>query len=240
MINTTPLNTLPFQVLDLLKKDKALPFTTAIDIVVLSCAMQRIIMENPMRYYSLDDMALLNLVIEEDYAKAEQVRKYYSQLLIFAKLKGTHISQFRTDLAEVLASDGCSIPDKCRGMIIKLPYFYDYDIQLKHLRENVFVNDPPTLGAPSMQKCEVLKPVCKMHRNVRSRNNHIYWFEVHGTKTAAKIEVEKTNPLLSFWDSIFEKNIPMVIEGQYKMARDQELLSYKIEKWKIVNLEVKT
>lgn len=237
--NTSPFNTLPIKVLELLNKDKIVHFTTAIDIIVLSCTLQRISIENT-RYYSLDDMSLLNLVIDADYEKAEQVRKYYSQLLIFAKLKGTHISQFRTELAEILASDGCSVPDKCRGMIIKLPYFYDYDVQLKHLRETVFVNQPATLGVPSMQKCEILKPVCKMHRNVKAKNNFIYWFEVQNTKSAAKIEVEKSNPLLPFWDNIFEQNIPMVIEGQYKMSRDQDLISYKIDRWKIVNLEVKT
>lgn len=227
-----------FSILQLLEKPTVY-FSTPIDVLILSCTIQRIGAEGITKYYSLDDPVLLSFVTETDHQKALAIRKHYSQLIICEKLKGNNLSQFRINLAEILSDQGIRNSENYRGIIYRLPDFYDFDIKLAELRETVFLNNPETLDYFQVHKSETLIPVCKMFRNVRSVKKHIYWFEILDKKTAAKIEIDKNNSLLNFWDDIFNLGQPLKISGEYSISCDQNLYSYKIKKWKINNFQLK-
>lgn len=212
-------------------------FKTPIDAIVLSCAIHRLADVAPGEYYSLDTLTLLEKVIDDDHDFAEKIRKHYSQLLMLENLKGNNLSNFRSDLAKVIGGDGTSIEDKCRGMVIMLPHFYLFDKKLQDLQETTFTSNPSANKIGATLK---LIPVCRMYRNVRelSKNRHIYWLKVDTTGVGAKIEIEKKNGLLPFWDKIFSTGAPLDIRGDYKISRDGTLISYQVHNWTLENFTI--
>lgn len=228
------MNNYPCNILELLNEDREQRFNSEIDIIVVSCARYRL---NDKNYYSLTDTNLLKEITLEDYEKAKAIRKHYGELLICEQLKGNNLSEFRKELALILATDGSTYKKNWTGILYKLPYFYDYDCQIKELKETVFIGSQN--HSPSSEKTfAILKPVKRLFRNVKHNNKYSYFFEIEDTGVAAKIHISKDNPMIDMWEQLFEQKKPMHITGDFIWGKDQNLYSYLIKNFKILNLHL--
>lgn len=228
------MNNIPYKILDILRENSDNWLNANVDIVAMSCARQRL---GEKTYYPWPDTRLENDINVEDLAKASAIRKHYGELIICEQLKGRNLTEFRKELSLVIASDGLKYKERWKGILFKLPYFYDYDLELQNLKETVFTNShehSPTLPINDA----ILTPVKRLFRNVKHCNKYSYFFEIEDSGIAAKININKDNPMLDMWEHLFNQRKPMHISGNFNWTSDQNLYSYLIKNFKIVNLQL--
>lgn len=227
------MNNIPFKILELLKENSEQYFNTSVDIIALSCTRQRL---GDKTYSEWPDNRLENNMTNEDRQKALSIRKHYGELIICEQLKGRDLTEFRKELSLILAADGLKYKESWKGILFKLPYFYDYDRELQNLKETVFVNSHN--HSPSFSKINsvVLKPVKRLFRNTKHSNKYSYFFEIEDTGIAAKIRINKDNPIIDMWEHLFNQHKPMHVSGDFSWTADQNLYSYLIKNFKILNL----
>lgn len=228
------MNNYPYNILQLLNEGREQKFNSEIDIIVVSCARYRL---NDKNYYSLSDTDLLKEITLADYEKAKAIRKHYGELLICEQLKGNNLSEFRKELALILATDGSVYKENWKGILYKLPYFYDYDCQIQELKEKVFIGSQN--HSPASEKTfAILKPIKKLFRNVKHNNKYSYFFEIEDTGVAAKIHISKDNPMINMWEDLFNTHKLMHVSGHFIWSKDQNLYSYLIKNFKVLNLKL--
>jgi hypothetical protein len=202
------------------------------DLLVLSAALYRLrkvaskdTSMNHIHTMSLTDTQLPKYVTPEDYDFAETIKEHFGQKLFVLKLKNTNLTNFREDLNSFLHSSwhtdtsGVFIyPERFLGLAYKLPYLYEYDMQMKE----VFDSDYCDIKGPNALRDE---------KSLTHNNNTEYWFSDE-KNNRVMIVVEKHNPLKSVFDYLVQE--PVKVKGKFEMRMKDSQQYYSTPVWEVV------
>jgi len=188
---------------DLIKESEAKkkPAVFKDDPVAMACAVHRSWKTHETPQFQELEPALIE---SEDRDRAEAIRRYYGTKFVEMALRGRQPSEFRLKLAEVL--DGRrQLAESEIGMLYRLPYFYDEDIETDWIYANTASDQ--TLEyyreLEHLVKPLTLTPLRQVLRSQRLGDSIKYWFVTqHGHP--AVISVAKSNPLNAMMGSLFE------------------------------------
>lgn len=206
-----------------------------IDPLVLSCARHRCNLSTSLE---LAEMC----VTGDDHDTAAEIRKYYSQKLCLVSLKNGELSEFRKSLAEYLTQESkTTLMEKQKGIVYRLPEFYDYDIRIESLISEYSTRrftDNELQGNYSSTRNFNVIPLLKLRRNTR-RGNLLHYWAKDSTNMLYRFVVEADNQLLWAWEEIWKSN-SLTIHGNLwpnKLhGRNEESFDYyKVNNWKLVN-----
>jgi hypothetical protein len=215
---------------------------TEFDLLVLSAALYRLrkvaskdTSMNHIHTMSLTDTQLPKYVTPEDYDFAETIKEHFGQKLFVLKLKNTNLTNFREDLNSFLHSNwhtdtsGVFIyPERFLGLAYKLPYLYDYDMQMKE----VFDSDYCDIKGPNALRDEKsLTHIKTIVQNRKHNNNTEYWFSDE-KNNRVMILVEKHNPLKSVFDYLVQE--PIKVKGKFEMRMKDSQHYYSTPVWEVV------
>lgn len=206
-----------------------------IDPLVLSCARHRCNLGTSFETAE-------GIVTSDDYTKAEEIRKYYSQKLCLASLKEGELSEFRKSLAEYLNQESkTTLLDKQIGIVYRLPEFYDYDTSVESLVSEYgtrrFTDDELQGDYSTIKNINVV-PLLKIRRQTR-RGNLLHYWAKDGTNMLYRFVVDADNQLLWAWEEIWKSNSLTINGNLYPnklYGRNEESFDYyKVNNWKLVN-----
>lgn len=228
-----------------LDNDKAeSTFSTSTDLLVLSCALHRLRTTSPVNEHGTNAYGVTPLtdlpknfrekMIQDDYDRAETIRRYYMEKLIFNKLRGMTPSKFREDLGIFLNTDYSNnagvftYSEKFVGLAYKLPYFYDYDLKLR----DIFGTEYADVKGPGGRDTKTLFFVDKLKSHRKRVQMIEYWFK-DSKDNRLLVEIDKNNPLLALWDSALSKQI--VIKAKFERRNKDALGYFAATGWKLVD-----
>ena len=200
------------------------------DILALSVCWKRYREQGVSPAAKLLDRALFEKLTQEDRDKADVIRDYYSKKLMMIKLTGDgNLSKYRTDLSKFLHSERNITTSNLFGLIYYLPVFYDYDIELDHIKSQFAT----TCHNKSGFKTDNLTPIKKINRKSAKINHIQYWFK-NSNDNGVYVNVSYDNQLLNVWDHTFSTNKVLKIEGSYIKTKLDTFEHFKLDKWKIL------
>lgn len=210
-------------------------FTT--DPLLISCTLYRLIKESrendSISYlnWSLNEHAnqIVNKITDQDRVFAESVKTYYLSKLLMAKLRGDDFTKFKTDLMQYLHASPNTLTSRFLGMVYKLPYFYEYDMQLIE----IFGGENKTLGSDRQRSKEdiTLTFIAKADNGQKRARHYEYWFK-DDSDTRILLEVEKHNPVRNLWEQTIQNGKLNVSTFLEKKRRDN-LEFYVAKAWTI-------
>ncbi len=173
--------------------------------MLISCTLYRLIKESresdSISYlnWSLNEHAnqIVNKITDQDRVFAESVKSYYMSKLLMAKLRGDDFTKFKTDLMQYLHNSPNTLTSRFVGMVYKLPYFYEYDMQLIE----IFGGEHKDLGTARQRDREdiALTFIAKADNGQKRSRHYEYWFK-DDSDTRILLEVEKHNPVRNLWE----------------------------------------
>lgn len=205
-------------------------YKSTVDSLVLSCTLQRII-SDPARvveHVTIQSDIVYQNVTDADVERATAVRNYYQQRIVLWKLRGTELSRFRKDLESYIVTDGKMYEKEQLGMITKLPYFYDYDVAIDSMRDEHF-GESATLNRVN-DGVITLYPVQSLIRKTKSYSRRVYWFNLDNSGVGVSYGVDKYNPLLMHFDSLFNMRRPMVFRANLEPSKREGFQHYVLTK----------
>jgi hypothetical protein len=201
-----------------------------LDILVMSCAMQRTTNGLPVasRFNkSLDNPELKDLVTDLDVQKAANIREYYKNKLLMLTLRDYKLTKFRNDLNKFLYSDPTKVLESQVGLVYKLPYLYDYDQAIDPIfGSSYFTNNKDnTMTENTTRQLSFIKKI----DNHRKHNHTVeYWFHDGLNKVMLHFPVE--NPLLHLLDEKISQG-PLSINARYYRRRKDLVEFFVCDKW---------
>lgn len=201
------------------------------DILVLSVVWQRMRKERaqsmqdssipfPIRLVpsptSMTDKILFDNITNDDRARAESIRDYYSKKLMLWSLNDIKLTNFRQDMKKLIQSDGKIFQENMKPLAYRLPEFHDYDVQF----DEMFIQHN-TQVKQERQKQIKQKKLSLVNTVVRKRKyttTKEYWFSDEQDNLNI-ISVNKDNSLISLLD-LHTKNPFMVSALSCKQIRD--------------------
>lgn len=214
-------------------------YETPVDVLTLSCTLQRLREEREYGHKILDKK-VVESVTSEDHAKSATIRDYYSKKIMFGKLnEKLFMSKFREDMNKFVHSDGLHFKESDIGMICYLPTFYDYDIQVDEVKASVVTNqgfrDMDSKGTPNaLDSIVTLKPLKKIVRKTRNRELLQYWFTDDKLNAGVLMHLTKDNPLLHIWDNLFLGQESLKVSGYFARTHSDDFEYFKVSSWKLV------
>jgi hypothetical protein len=210
-------------------------FTT--DPLLISCTLYRLIKESresdSISYlnWSLNEHAnqIVNKITDQDRVFAESVKTYYMSKLLMAKLRGDDFTKFKTDLMQYLHDSPNTLTSRFVGMVYKLPYFYEYDMQLIE----IFGGEHKDLGPARQRDREdiTLTFIAKADNGQKRSRHYEYWFK-DDSDTRILLEIEKHNPVRNLWEQSIQSGKLNVSTFLEKKRRDN-LEFYVAKAWTI-------
>lgn len=218
------------------EKEVTYNFTT--DPLLVSCTLYRLIAESRTNEkidhlnWSLTDHTdkIIAKITDQDRVFAESLVSYYKSKLIVAKLRGDHFTKFKTDLLQYLNDSPNKITSKFVGMIYKLPYFYQYDMQLIE----IFGGEHTDLEkAPNhLDRRDIkLSFISKADNGQKRARHYEYWFKDENNLRFL-VEVEKHNPVRKLWEYSIQ-NGELSINSVFEKKRRDNLEFYVAKGWSI-------
>ncbi len=197
--------------LDELRVEAPEPKTTVFDEdpIALGCAAYRIWTENrTIRWMDFDDV----IVEAEDRELADRIRKYYQErtnhILIDILKKGpTAVSEFRKKLSLIVHNQMHQYTAQDRGILYKLPYFYNEDTAL----ERLFADNAPAEyyrsladrnPKPEQFRLTLIDSILISRKHGETTQ---YWFRDDATPTLYQWTIKNDNPLHSLVQSIVQR-----------------------------------
>lgn len=213
-----------------------------VDVLAISVACKRIGELNIHRVWSsFTDSEIQKEIIDDDIARARQIRDYYSKKIIYWKLKGRALSSFRQDLEQFIQCNGTSYSENDTGMIYKLPYLYEHDQKIENLKNTVFTNysDNQELQQYYAKTAFRLCPVEKIEKFSKYRGKLFqYWFYFSESGYPAVIELrycEDTKSIIPLWNNHFDNSTSMNVEGNFEIRNNLDFDYYFISKWNLIS-----
>ena len=209
------------------------------DLLAASCALWRT---------SLGNGSLLDgeyTSIAQDIEKAEKIRSYYKNKLVFAKLRDGSLSEYRTDLYTFLNTDGTTFPKKMIGIAYYLPPFFDYDMSLENILASPLLKRDLLDSTPDLQRwrtrpasnvCDLINMVRlgTTHRVMKSKNCKEYWMTNH-TGTLFLISIDNNNPLRFMWEEVYDQDGPLAFQAVLAAGRANGTnRCYELKSWKFI------
>lgn len=207
-------------------------------ILALSVAAHRLMRETHI-YHKITDRELFNKVTHEDRTMAEQIKEYYSKKVMMWKLKGTgKLSPFRDDMNKLIHSDMLTFKENMIGIAYWLPEFYQYDVDMDLVKAVVTKDQSfeklDKAGKPGTLKVtETLIPIKRVMRKTKRTKKFEYWFKDTQYNAGVVINLEEKNQLQHLWDTMFNKNEPITIEGQFTRRHLDDFEYYSVGHWKL-------
>lgn len=206
------------------------------DIIVISCAVNRLNKQLKIKQHSLNSAAATESITPADEIHAGLIKDYYSKKIVYWQLQGKTLSSFRTALAQLLTSNFKEIDPTLVGIAYSLPDFYEYDTTLDKMKEELFAKDVKLVAEHQIVK--ELKPVLKMSKKRSGIRTIEYWFSTVEEKSASKIIIQHNNPLIKLWNDCFDdvsnKDQTMKILGNYSISKTGDITHYDINNWAII------
>jgi hypothetical protein len=211
-------------------------FTT--DPLLVSCTLYRMIQEakaeEKFTYHNWSLVEHLDKIVvkitDQDRIFAEALRSYYKSKLIMAKLRGDHFTKFKTDLLQYLNDSPMTILHSYVGMIYKLPYFYQYDMELVEIfgGERIDLEKAPA----KLDRHDINLSFIQKADNGQKRARHYeYWFKDENNLRIL-VEVEKHNPIRNLWEQRIQ-NGDLNINAIFDKKRRDNLEFYVAKAWTI-------
>jgi hypothetical protein len=204
------------------------------DPLLLSCVNYRLTKENE-GYHDLASPFLKKQITDEDRDFTAIIRRHYNDKIVLTTLRGDRITPFREELRRFLsgefkkAPDKYQLPTKFLGMIYKLPYFYQYDKELR----TVFDNEYHSLKGSELnyeaenKKLTFIKKVTSYRKG---RHPNEYWFRDH-KDDRIMLSVEARSSLADLFDHYLTTNKNITVKGQFRAARKDTLEYYRASSW---------
>ena len=218
-------------------KDTEVLYNFTTDPLLISCTLYRLIKESrendSISYlnWSLNEHAnqIVNKITDQDRVFAESVKTYYLSKLLMAKLRGDDFTKFKTDLMQYLHASPNTLTSRFLGMVYKLPYFYEYDMQLIE----IFGGENKTLGSDRQRSKEdiTLTFIAKADNGQKRARHYEYWFK-DDSDTRILLEVEKHNPVRNLWEQTI-KNGKLNVSTFLEKKRRDNLEFYVAKAWTI-------
>ena len=196
------------------------------DSLALSCAWKRLreIQTSVFAISELQSAELYKQVNDEDRFLAESIRDYYQKRIMMWKLKGINLSSFRSDLETYLVNHGKVYEKDQIGLITRLPYLYEYDVTVDRIRDNHLDSTTTNLKSQHMSVA-TLYPLESVDRKTSRVSRRNYWFRLDNTGIGVLYGVDKSNPLLAYFDSLFRMGRPMIMNA-HLVASEREGFSH--------------
>jgi hypothetical protein len=182
------------------------------DPVAMAWAGYRLYLANPgNRWADFDTVK----VTEEDRAKAQEIRSYYTSRILMDTIKsGGIMSEFRKKLYGLLIGE-YSVKKSDIGMLYRLPYFYVEDTDLDQVISQ-------TQSAVQQSGTALTGTFTMIKRILVSRRHGEYvqfWLQHHRRTEPFLIVVKTDNPLLSLLSGILEKPVQLSATAHFKAHR---------------------
>lgn len=218
-------------------KDTEVRYNFTTDPLLISCTLYRLIKESresdSISYlnWSLTDYTdeISTKITDQDRVFAESLKSYYLSKLLMAKLRGDHFTKFKTDLMQYLNDSPNTLTSRFVGMVYKLPYFYQYDMQLIE----IFGGEYKDLGKNKYRdRTDVSLTFIAKADNGQKRSRHYeYWFK-DDSDTRILLEVEKHNPVRNLWEHSIQTG-KLNINTLFEKKRRDNLEFYVAKAWTI-------
>lgn len=202
------------------------------DILVISCFSYR----NGWGYIS---KLSYNRAESCDYILASEIRNHFRSKLTMTILQGKTLSNFRQDVANFLEKDysytkglteGFLYPTKILGLVTKLPYFYEYDKNLKEVFEGSYSIIQGDYG--KFTHHEKVKFKKRLVVNTRTQQAHEYWFET-SQNDMLMIPIKSDNPLDHLFNRVINSG-ELEIAGTFFLKKRDSLEYLTVEHWHVV------
>lgn len=211
-------------------------FTT--DPLLVSCTLHRLITESRANdkvdylNWSLTNHMdkIINLITDQDRVFAEVVRSYYKSKLVISKLRGDHFSEYKNALLKYLTDSPFSITERSVGMIYRLPYFYQYDMQLIEIFDGEYVDLEKAPNHLERQDIK-LSFISKVDNGQKRARHYEYWFKDENNLRIL-VEVEKHNPVRNLWEKTIQSD-ELNINAVFEKKRKGNLEFYVARGWTI-------
>jgi hypothetical protein len=180
------------------------------DPVALGCAAYRIWTENHITRW----MDFEHVTVEaEDRDHADRIRKYYQErtqhiLIDILKNGPTAVSEFRKKLSLIVSNQMHEYTEQDRGILYKLPYFYNEDTALERLFD---MNAPAEYyrsladrnPQPEQFRLTLVDSILISRKHGETTQ---YWFRDDATPSLYQWTVKNDNPLHSLVRSVVQRD----------------------------------
>jgi hypothetical protein len=149
-----------------------------------------------------------------DIEKAEKIRTYFKNKHMLRMLKGEHISEFMSAVDEIIASPFSLCNDHYK-IIVKLPAFYEENIQTEQLYKN-YNNLSPNSKAAT--KKDIWTFVAKIAGNAKNDKNYTFYFK-NLANNLLTVVVGKGEIGYGVWNYVAETKKSIGIEAHLKVHK---------------------
>jgi len=154
------------------------------------------------------------LTLSTDIAKAEKIRTYFKNKHMLRMLKGEHISEFMSAVDEIISSP-FSLCDDHYKIIVKLPTFYEENIQTEQLYKNY---NSLSTTSKAVTKKDIWTFVTKIERNAKDAKNYTFYFK-NLANNLLTVVVGKDEIGYGIWNYVAESNKPIGIHAHLKVHK---------------------
>lgn len=209
------------------------------DLLAISASLYRQFKGNNASRFIEFGQALETITItDEDRETANLITVHFDKQFMMTLLDERPLSKFQEALNKFLFSDRRSYNEETKGMIYRLPEFYEYDNDLDNMvRENYADFNKNIIGKSLGDEME-LKPIRSLSKNLRSGNKKQYWFKEVDNNIPVMLQFKSDNSLLYLWDHMFNTRKSVVIgEANLSGRKHPSGLQYaSSEKWKMKDI----
>lgn len=212
------------------------------DLIVLSCCLYRLrnrTFVDLASFLDIKDKTLANHVTNEDVILSDKIKDYYNKKLLFKALTNQSITKYRTDLLQLIQTRESWLhmqprkyEKKFLGIAWTLPDFYKYDTELDQLFETVGVLKKNNLKKVYTNNLQ-LKYLKTLSKTIKKSSTVEFWFRNVEHNIVIKIPIEKTNPLLSTFEKLCQRD-NFVIRGEWVQTIMDNHTFYTPRHWTIV------
>jgi hypothetical protein len=224
--------------LDFSPKAKVKDTITKNDVLALSARLYKEHNHNnAVRFMSFEDADSTYELTKEDVTLADAIADHFGKQIMMTTLREQPLSKFQTAVSSFLDSGRHSYNDETKGMIYRLPEFYEYDNDLAAIIDTNFSGFKKVLIDQSLGNLMTLKPIKALRKNLRSKDVVRYWFSEVDNNTPVMLELRHDNPLKYIWDHLFSTRATMEMSGQFQGVRHPSGFQYATsQKWKMEDL----
>jgi hypothetical protein len=199
----------------------------AVDPLESSVALKKLHDETGL-WYDLQDSRVIATIDPEVKATAELIRKYYTKKFFWSNF--THekpLSSFRSRLCVLLETRERKLKEQDKGIIFKLPWFYNEDMAYDQFKKDYKTTELPYFKqypqTKSIVKLKFLYTTKSMQKNRKTEN---FWF----TKDdyLYNIVIALDNPLREMFTGMIEENPEPTFETFITTDRIDQMHFYKL------------
>lgn len=175
------------------------------DPLALACGSHRIWKESGARWTELKDV----VPKEVDYVDANALRNYYRERLVFETLRktpGENTSEFRRKLG-LLVTNELKITSKEVGMLMRMPYFYEEDLEVDSIVAKS--SEPTEIFRGGQSREGEFTLIKRVLRSRRQGEFYDYWMTSDISPGLFKLVVKNDNVLRGLVESLLENPVKL-------------------------------